>query len=109
MLTRSTGSLLGSKIEVLHDLVFGNIVFTIVLVVFTAIGILLFDLPGKFLSSLFLKDFESSCETASFFIQKFGNLGCSEVLSLKAYLGSDLWDLSGRVKWSDSEPREGER
>ena len=88
------GSLGGSQIQMLHDFIFCDIVFVHLLVVLRITFILRLDFPAEFGFSLFLWNFETTGEAASFFIQKFRDLLLRGILRLVLHISSYFWHFA---------------
>ena len=76
------GSLRGSQIQMLHDLILGNVVLVYFLMIFRVILILWFDFPAELGFPLLFRNFETTGEAAPFFIQKLWDLLLSGILNL---------------------------
>ena len=102
MLARSSTSLCGTEIKMLHNLIFSNIVLLSVLMVFWVISVHSLDLSAQFGSSLLLGNLETSWEAASLFVEEFWSplliRGFNDILNI----GSNLGNFTFWVKWTNS-------
>lgn len=87
----------------LHDFVFGDIILIKLFLVLRVIAVLVLDFPAQSGSSLLLWYFETTRESASFFVHPLGLFGDLAVLDLILLQASNLGHLALWIKWANAQ------
>jgi hypothetical protein len=87
-----------TKIEMLHDFVFGDIILVYFLVIVVVMMVSLWYLTPKSNTFVSFRNFETTRESTPHFIQKFGYLLCHWIISLESLALSNRWNFGLWVK-----------
>jgi hypothetical protein len=91
----------------LHNLIFSYIVLVDFFEIFRVICILMLNFSSELSLSIFFRNFETTGEAASIFIQKFGDLLMRGVLNLILHMCSHFGNFALWVYWTHTKAREG--